>query len=287
MRRLLLIVGFSVVLASPARAQAPDSLQDAVMVLQTLAGLSPGGVAAVDDINADGNIGLAEAIYALRQVVTGPDRFGEVHAGMYHLGPVDFAETMWHNACAPGGGYRSELRQCTGLGGEYLAGVSSQYNQGGGVCDTCIAIDTAAGHHIVARVVTYGATNDPGDIDVSPSVYAAINEGEWPRDMTWQLVKCPDFSPIRYEFQTGANIWWTSLWVRNARVPIAELAVKSANHSEFAPLQRGGDGTFTDNHGFGSGPFTLRVTGVDGQVIEDDFDGFTPGEIVTSAGQFQ
>jgi hypothetical protein len=35
--------------------------------------------------------------------------YGAVHAGQYHLGPVDFAETKWHNACAPAGGYRSEL----------------------------------------------------------------------------------------------------------------------------------------------------------------------------------
>jgi hypothetical protein len=30
-----------------------------------------------------------------------PSLYGEVHAGQYHLGPVDFAETEWHNACAP------------------------------------------------------------------------------------------------------------------------------------------------------------------------------------------
>src|SRR5690242_1479320 len=27
--------------------------------------------------------------------------FGDVHSGNYNLGPVDFAETQWHNACAP------------------------------------------------------------------------------------------------------------------------------------------------------------------------------------------
>jgi hypothetical protein len=48
---------------------------------------------------------------------------GDAHQGLYHLGPVDFAETQWHNACAPGGGkYRPELQDSVGLGGEYLAG---------------------------------------------------------------------------------------------------------------------------------------------------------------------
>lgn len=67
-----------------------------------------------------------------------PEVYGEIHSGQYHLGPVDFAETVWHNACAPGGGYRNDLRANAGLGGEYLAGVSHSYAEGGGVCDRCI-----------------------------------------------------------------------------------------------------------------------------------------------------
>src|SRR6266545_7060088 len=62
------------------------------------------------------------------------DPLGQAHEGQYHLGPVDFAETEWHNACAPAGGYRSALRQSAGLGGEFLAGVANAYNQSGGVC---------------------------------------------------------------------------------------------------------------------------------------------------------
>src|SRR5262245_11547028 len=58
---------------------------------------------------------------------TSDEVFGEVFSGEYHLGPVDFAESQWHNACAPGGGYRSELRDPTGLGGEFLAGVSNDH----------------------------------------------------------------------------------------------------------------------------------------------------------------
>lgn len=66
--------------------------------------------------------------------------YGEAHTGQYHLGPVDFAESEWHNACAPSGGYRSELRDASGLGGEYLAGVSNDYLNGGAVCDACILV---------------------------------------------------------------------------------------------------------------------------------------------------
>lgn len=216
-----------------------------------------------------------------------PSLYGEVHAGQYHLGPVDFAETKWHNACAPSGGYLSELRESTGLGGEYLAGVSAAYNEDGGVCDRCILIKTAQGRSITARVVTYGVTNSPGDIDVSPSVYAALNKGEYPRNMTWQFSKCPETCPVRYEFQTGAHAWWSSLWVRSARVPVEKVEVKSAWHSDFFELRRGSDGTLTDDGGFGEGPFILRSTAIDGQVIEDSFPNFPTGKVVESQKQYR
>jgi hypothetical protein len=214
--------------------------------------------------------------------------FGDEHQGQYHLGPVDFAESDWHNACAPAGGYAKELQEATGLGGEYLAGVSGGLADGGGICDACIQITTGSGESIVARVVTYGDTTAPGDIDVSPSVYDELNpEDAYPRPMTWQLAKCPESGALRYEWQTGANVWWTSLWVRNPRVPLSKVEVKSKNHPSFVALRREADGTLNDDSGFGEGSFTLRLTAVDGQVITDTFDSFEPGSIVVSDQQFE
>jgi hypothetical protein len=217
----------------------------------------------------------------------GSRQFGESHEGQYHLGPVDFAETEWPNACTPAGGYRPELRDITGLGGEYLAGVSNSYAENGGVCDACILIDTAQGESIVARVVTYGVTSEPGNIDVSPSVYDSLNHGEYPRTMSWVFTNCPDTGALRYEFQTGANVWWTSFWVRNQKVPVTKVEVKSTNHAEFFELRRETDGTVNDDGGFGEGEFTLRITAMDGQVIEDTFPSFEPGELKVSTKQFE
>jgi len=212
--------------------------------------------------------------------------FGDSVSGVYHLGPVDFAETEWHNACAPAGGYRAELRDMTGLGGEYLAGLSDAHLDGGNICDTCIEIDTEMGNSIVARVVTYGVQNQSGDIDVSPSVYQAIHADEFPRSSSWRFAKCPYMGDLALEFQTEANPWWTSLWVRNCRVPIAEVAVKSANHEDFFALRREIDGTFNDDGGFGEGPFTLRVTTVEGESVSIERPGFTAGELVMTSVQF-
>jgi hypothetical protein len=218
---------------------------------------------------------------------TSGDTFGEAHAGVYHLGPVDFDETQWHNACAPKGGYRSELRPSVGLGGEFLAGVSNELSQAGGVCDACILIETEKGKSIVARVVTYGVEHAAGDIDVSPSVFEAIHQNENPRNMTWKFARCPDVGGFQYEFQTGANVYWTSLWLRNPRVPLTKLEAKSKNHPTFTELARASDGTLTEASGFGEGPFTLRATAMDGQVVSEELPGFEPGQLVQSELQFE
>ena len=217
---------------------------------------------------------------------TDAEVLGEPHAGQYHLGPVDFAETEWHNACAPAGGYRSALHEATGLGGEYLAGVSNEYSQSGGVCDACILIKTALGRSIVARVVTYGVEQEPGDIDVSPNVFDAINEDEFPRSMTWEFAKCPDTGALSYEFKSGSNPFWTALWVRNPRSPITNVEVQADGDAAYQTLARETDGSLVDATGFGSGAFTLRVTSMDGQVVTETLSSFSEGTLVAGDAQF-
>jgi expansin (peptidoglycan-binding protein) len=126
------------------------------------------------------------------------------------------------------------------------------------------------GKTALLRVVTYGDTTT-NSIDVSPEAYAILNSGEYPRSMTWQLAECPATGPIVYEFQTASSEYWTCLWVRNARVPLAKVEVQSPNHAAFVALSRGTDGTLTDAGGFGKGSFTIRSTGIDGTQVSDTF----------------
>lgn len=203
----------------------------------------------------------------------GPD-----HAGQYHLGPVDFAETVFHNACAP---YPQTIR---GITGNMIAGVSDTIATPGSLCDACVEVTTDLGRAAVLRVVTYGVSNTSGDLDLSPAAYEYLTQGEYPRSMSWHLVACDNGEPLYVQFQSDASQWWTSLWIRNPSMAIESVEVKSTNHPTFTALTLGTDGTYTDGGGFGAGPFTLRITGVTGATYEMDFDGVTGGALVAATG---
>jgi hypothetical protein len=211
---------------------------------------------------------------------------GEKHKGQYHLGPVDFSETEYHNACAPGGGYRSELRAAVGLSGEYLAGVSNELSAGGGICDSCMRIETATGESIIARIVTYGVEQASGDIDVSPSVFDAIHQGEYPRSMEWSLVACPPSGNIQLEYKADSNPWWTALWVRNSRIPLKQLAVAVGSEGTLHDLKMESDGSWVLDSGFGDGKFTLIITSALGDELRKDFASFASGAILDSGINF-
>lgn len=199
---------------------------------------------------------------------TSDETFGQIYeGGEFHLGPVDYEETDWHNACAPLTKYAPAVRAAQG---ELLAGLWNGIPDVADYCDACIEVTTAMGKTAVLRVVTYGDTSN-NSIDVSPAAYEILNSGEYPRHMSWQLAKCPETGAVFYEFQTGSSQWWTSLWVRNARLPLEKVEVQSANHASFVELERGSDGTLTDGAGFGAGEFTIRLTAIDGSQITDSF----------------
>jgi hypothetical protein len=205
--------------------------------------------------------------------------------GQFHLGPVDWDETQFHNACAPGTKYAASVRQVEGT---LLAGLWNGIPNVSSFCDACIYVTTAKGKSALLRVVTYGDTST-NSIDVSPDAFAILNSGEYPRAMTWQFAKCQGTGTIMYEFQTGSSEWWTSFWVRNANVPIKSVEAKTAKH-DFLALARAGDGTLTDGGGFGQGPFTIRITGIDGQVVTDNFawpQAGIAGQMLTGQGNFQ
>src|SRR5262249_3227318 len=62
--------------------------------------------------------------------------YGQPYSGgQYNLGPVDYAETMFHNACAPGTKYAAAVQSAEG---DLLAGLWDGIPNVAGYCDACI-----------------------------------------------------------------------------------------------------------------------------------------------------
>jgi hypothetical protein len=205
--------------------------------------------------------------------------------GEFHLGPVDWEESAYHNACAPIGGYRDSIRASEG---NLLAGLWNGIPNVSSFCDVCILATTGEGKSALLRVVTFGDTT-ANSIDVSPEAYALLNSDEYPRHVSFQFARCNDSGPISYEMQTDSSEWWTSFWVRNAREPITKVEVKSANHPEFTELMRGSDGTLNDQGGFGMGPFSIRLTSMSGAQVVHHFEWPADGlgdSLLTAPGNF-
>jgi hypothetical protein len=218
--------------------------------------------------------------------------FGDPHSGNFWIGPVDYAETAFHNACAPSVKYPVAIQQ---LYGNYIMGLSNQaqlqsLSAGSGqLCDVCAQL-SANGQTLIAHVVTYGDETGPWDIDVSTQVDSALN-GTASRRITWQFIACPTTAPITYTFdgRQWSNTWFFRVWVRNARVPVAKVEYKLGTNA-WSTADWQSDGAWQASSADFSGGFSLRVTSMDNQTIEDALPGlntFDPDVGITSHTNFQ
>jgi hypothetical protein len=222
----------------------------------------------------------------------GTSYYGDAHAGNLWLGPVDYAETQWHNACAPSDVTYPPLIQQ--LYGDYIMGLANEAQLGnlvagdGQLCDVCAEL-VANGKTLVAHVVTYGQETGPNDIDVSPEVESALALAASSKG-TWRFVTCPTTAPIYYTFddRQWSNVWFFRVWIRNARVPVAKVEYKlGAGAWTLADWQT--DGAWQAASADFSGGFSLRVTSIEGATVEDALPGvgsFDANRGIASASNF-
>ncbi|XP_059142649.1 expansin-YoaJ-like [Physella acuta] len=138
------------------------------------------------------------------------------------------------------------------------------------VCGMCIKVtgsgtghgsDPITGVHIV-YVKDLCPVCHEGDVD-----FALNGDGRW--DIDIQAVQCPVGSTsIQYAFQ-GSNPWYIKLQIRNARIPITGVEIQknggwvTPTHSPDGYWILSGGGAMPD------GPFRVRLTAANGQVLED------------------
>jgi len=210
------------------------------------------------------------------------------------LGPVDYAESQYHNACGleDGSKYPTVIQN---LYGKYIIGLD-----GGNIpnvashCDDCAQL-TANGKTIIAHVVTYGTENGVCAIDLSPEAQSALGLSSSNWTGTWQFCSCPGNSaPIYYQFDarqwSPQNFWYMRIWTRNQRLPVTLLETKLGSAAWAAASQQS-DGAWQTKSGVDySGGFQVRVTAIDNQQLVDTIPaptGINPANPTAGQTNFQ
>lgn len=262
-------------------------------------GVSPGGGAATGGVSAAAGVPSTGGTSAVAQT-TLPDPgsvilYGSPYANVnMWYGPVDFAESEFHNACGleDGSTYPAIIQNLygnylIGLDGQNIANVESH-------CDNCAQL-TANGKTIIAHIVTYGIENGKNAIDLSPEAQSALGLSSSNWTGTWQFCSCPtNGSPIYYNFDSrqwsDENFWYMRIWTRNQRLPVTKLETKIGSGNWVAASQES-DGAWQTQSGvdFSKG-FQVRVTAVDDQQLVDTIPaptGIDPSNPVAGQKNFQ
>jgi expansin (peptidoglycan-binding protein) len=156
---------------------------------------------------------------------------------------------------------------------------------GSAACGACVKLAGPKGE-ISIRIVDRCPECPQGNIDLSPSAFekiADISAGKV--SITWSYVPCPVMGTLVYHFKEGSNQWWTAVQIRNHRYAIKTVEYKK-DDGTWKSIPRLGYNYFVEESGMGPGPYTMRVTDVHGQVIEDSAVPFAEASDSYGSSQF-
>ena len=135
------------------------------------------------------------------------------------------------------------------------------------VCGACAEVTGPKGS-LTVRIVDRCPGCKRGDLDLSRQAFAKIAvpaEGRVP--IEWRLVSCAVAGPFTYDFAPGSSRYWLGLQVRNARVPVKALEWHS--DGKWKPFELQNHNYFVVSSEVEAGPLRLRITGWEGQQVED------------------
>ena len=103
--------------------------------------------------------------------------------------------------------------------------------------------------------------------------------------ISWRFVSCPVSGAIRYRFKEGSSQYWAGVQVRDHRNAIATLEFKDAGGA-WHSVARESYNDFIQDGGMGEGALHLRVTDIEGNVLEDPAVPLLDAQETPGSGQF-
>ncbi len=155
---------------------------------------------------------------------------------------------------------------------------------GSAVCGACVHITGPSGEATV-RIVDQCPECQPGDIDLSQEAFAKLADPSLGRvTIHWTYVACDESGPIVYHFKEGSNQWWTAVQIRDARYAVASFEFQQGG--QWVSVSRQDYNYFVADSGMGPGPYTFRVTDVNGAQLVDMNVPFVVAGDAPGAAQF-
>lgn len=162
-------------------------------------------------------------------------------------------------------------------------------------CGACLRVTGELGSVVLSVIDSCPITGADVDcsvsgatLDLSPEAFEKIApkaKGKVP--ITLEPVACGVAGNVKFRFKEGSSIYWTAIQVRDHRVPIAKLEYKRGN--DWVGVPRVNYNYFIAQAGVGPQPsgLRLRLTGSDGQVVEDTLAAIGDGNVVDGHVQFK
>jgi expansin len=115
-------------------------------------------------------------------------------------------------------------------------------------------------------------------IDLSPDAFAYFRDPSTGvlNVITWKYVKCTITGGLTYTWKSDSSQYWAELLIGNYPYEITKVEYDQGGGS-FAPLARTAYGYYQASGGMGPGPYTIRITDINGSVVTDTNVPLNPG----------
>lgn len=149
-----------------------------------------------------------------------------------------------------------------------VAAINTPQFAGSSACGLCAEVSGPKGK-VQVRIVDLCPGCGEGDLDLSMTAFGKIAERSAGRvPITWVPVPCETRGPPALHFKPGSNRHWLAVQARNSRLPVERIEVQDGEDWRVLTQRRY---NYHVDREAGPGPFTFRLTTIDGeqQVLAD------------------
>jgi len=165
-----------------------------------------------------------------------------------------------------------------------VAAMNAPQFDNSSACGMCVEVTGPKGT-IVVRIVDVCPECARGDLDLSVHAFDRIADHSAGRvPISWVPVACDTAGPLAIRFKEGSSRYWLAVQARNSRIPVRRIEMQSGGG--WLTLAQQHYNYHLDEGDPGSGPFSFRLTAIDGQQRVLTNIPLREGQVVDGQGQF-